>query len=99
MLDVETHARVVDALDALADVGPGPGRPLVDSIKGSSLVNLKELRVGSGRVLFVFDPWRSCILLVAGDKRNRWRQWYEEAVPLAEQRYEKYVTSREESER
>jgi hypothetical protein len=48
--------------------------------------------------LFVFDPWRSSVLLVAGDKRSRWSEWYEEAIPLAEQRYTDYVKSRAEEE-
>jgi hypothetical protein len=65
------HARVVQALDLLAEEGPGLGRPLVDTIHGSSLANLKELRPGTVRILFAFDPWRSSILLVAGDKAGR----------------------------
>jgi hypothetical protein len=46
-LDRETHARVVAAIDLLAEVGPGLGRPLVDTIQGSAIPNLKELRPGS----------------------------------------------------
>ncbi len=68
--DPDTARRIVAALDALAEVGPGLGRPLVDTIRGSSLTNLKELRVGTARILFVFDRWRSSILLVAGDKTD-----------------------------
>lgn len=34
-LDDATHARVVQAIDALAEGGPGLGRPLVDTIVGS----------------------------------------------------------------
>ncbi|MBT0770457.1 type II toxin-antitoxin system RelE/ParE family toxin [Kineosporia sp. J2-2] len=52
--DSDTHLRIVASLDALADVGPGLGRPLVDTIRGSSLANLKELRVGTARI----DPVR-----------------------------------------
>jgi hypothetical protein len=70
----------------------------VDTITASTIVNLKELRVGTSRILFVFDPWRSAILLVAGDKAHRWRTWYQEAIPLAEQRYERYLTERAEEE-
>jgi hypothetical protein len=44
-------------IDLLAELGPGLGRPLVDTIKGSSIMNLKVLRVGRARVLFVFVPW------------------------------------------
>jgi hypothetical protein len=89
---------VVQAVDALAENGPGLGRPLVDTIHGSSLANLKELRPGTIRILFVFDPWRSSILLVAGDKAGRWKSWYEAAIPLAEQRYEIYLKERTEKE-
>jgi hypothetical protein len=58
--------------------------------------HLKELRVGTVRVLFVFDPWRDCVLLVAGDKAKRWSVWYTEAIPAAEQRYEVYLKERSE---
>jgi len=37
--------------------------------------------------LFIFDPDRQAILLVAGDKAGRRSRWYEEAIPLAEHRY------------
>ncbi|TLF82728.1 type II toxin-antitoxin system RelE/ParE family toxin [Nocardia cyriacigeorgica] len=97
-LEPGAHARVVQALDALAQGGPGLGRPLVDTIAGSALKNLKELRPGTTRILFAFDPWRSSILLVAGDKRDRWSEWYEESIPLAERRYADYVKSRVEED-
>jgi hypothetical protein len=58
---------------------------LVDTIHGPTLANLKELRPGTVRILFAFDPWRSSILLVAGDKSGLWNVCYREAVPLAEQ--------------
>jgi Phage derived protein Gp49-like (DUF891) len=38
------------------------------------------------RPMFVFDPWRSSILLVVGDKAGRRSRWYAEAIPLAERR-------------
>ncbi len=93
-LDPLTHARVVEAIDLLAEAGPGLGRPLVDTIHGSALANLKELRPGTVRILFALDPWRASILLVAGDKAGRWQQWYTEVIPLAEQRYEIYLKER-----
>jgi hypothetical protein len=97
-LDPVTQARVVQAIDLLAEVGPALGRPLVDTIHHSTIANLKELRPGTARILFAFDPWRSSILLVAGDKSGRWNEWYVEAVPLAEQRYESYLKERAEEE-
>ena len=94
-LEASDRDRVAQAIDVLAEHGPGLGRPLVDSIRGSSVSNLKELRVGTVRILFAFDPWRACILLVAGDKTDRWRAWYREAIPVADQRYEAYLVERD----
>ncbi|GAA1199654.1 hypothetical protein GCM10009675_14400 [Prauserella alba] len=97
-LDDETHARVVQAIDALAAGGPGLGRPLVDTIAGSRRGNSKELRPGSVRILFAFDPWRASVLPVAGDKAGRWQAWYRDAIPLAEERYERYRRERQREE-
>ncbi|WP_285471645.1 type II toxin-antitoxin system RelE/ParE family toxin [Actinoplanes sp. NBRC 101535] len=97
-LDAAAHERVVQVLDLLAEVGPGLGRPLVDTIHGSTIASLKELRPGTVRILFAFDPWRCSILLVAGDKAGRWNEWYTEAIPLAEQRYEVYLKERSEED-
>jgi len=93
--DPGTADKVEEAIDELAEGGPQLGRPLVDRIHGSRLHNLKELRprVGQGRevrLLFVFDPAREAIILIAGDKTGRWNRWYTEAIPLAEERYAAY---------
>jgi hypothetical protein len=68
------------AIDMLAEAGPGLGRPLVDTLQGSSIGNLKELRPRSGRdlairVLFVFDP-----LVAGGAARRRQQGWRLDAV-------------------
>jgi len=86
------------ALQLLAEDGPALGRPWVDHIKGSQIKNLKELRFTSTdskhfRILFVFDPTRSAVLLVAGDKRGQWKRWYARAIRLAEQRYARYLSA------
>ena len=97
--DPATAALVEQAIDRLAVAGPGLGRPLVDTLEHSQLKNLKELRPGSRgrseiRILFIFDPVRQAILLVAGDKAGRWSRWYEEAIPLAEHRYADWLADR-----
>ncbi|MGI5190503.1 type II toxin-antitoxin system RelE/ParE family toxin [Promicromonospora sp. CA-289599] len=46
-------------------------------------------------MLFCFDPWRSAILLVAGDKAGQWNRWYREAIPRAERLYALYLDERE----
>jgi hypothetical protein len=102
-LGERTRMQIVDAIDRLADAGPALGRPLVDSISHSSIHNLKELRPGSAgrsevRILFLFDPWRSAILLTGGDKSGDWQGWYRRAIPHAEELYEEYVREREAEE-
>ncbi len=94
--DVETAELVGAAFDLLAQEGPSLGRPLVDSNVGSRIGNLKELRPASSsrseiRILFVFDPQRQAIVLVAGDKAGRWSRWYRENIPIAELRYDKWL--------
>jgi len=102
-LDERSHKLVVQAIDILADRGPALGRPMVDHVGHSAVQNLKELRPGSAgrsevRILFVFDPWRSAILLVAGDKAGNWQRWYRQAIPRAEQLLEIYLKERAEEE-
>ena len=84
------YQQVLAVLDALAVDGPALGRPFVDTIKGSRYPNMKELRPRGGalRMLFAFDPERQAVVLVAGDKSNRWTQWYRENVPIADDRFE-----------
>lgn len=94
--------KVEEALDEPAERGPQLGRPLVDRIHSSKIHNLKKLRprvAGSSqvRLLFVFDPSREAIILVAGDKAGQWNRWYAEAIPLAEERYAAYRRDQEES--
>jgi len=64
---------------------------VVDSIKGSRHSNMKELRAGTLRVLFAFDPSRTAVLLLGGDKRDRWQQWYREAIPEADDLLEEHL--------
>jgi hypothetical protein len=54
---------------------------------------MKELRPGSAgrseiRILFAFDPARTAVLLVAGDKAGDWRKWYDRNIPVADERYD-----------
>jgi hypothetical protein len=93
---VQVHEQVPGLLH-----DPGLDRAIesVDTITSSKVTNLKELRPGSRgrsevRILLVFDPWRSAILLVAGDKAGSWNNWYARMIPRAEQLYEIYLKER-----
>ena len=72
---------VTAAIDLLAASGPTVGRPIVDRVKGSV----------RHRILFIFDPERSAVLLVAGDKAGDWKGWYEDNIPVAEKRYDAWL--------
>lgn len=96
--DPDTYRSVNVAIDMLAEAGPGLGRPLVDTLAGSEINNLKELRPRSGRevairVLFVFDPWSQAVLLVVGNKARDWAGWYKAAIPVAEAAYASWVAA------
>lgn len=51
---------------------------------------MKELRPRGEtiRVLVAFDPCRSAMLLLGGDKRDRWSEWYAEMIPVADHLYD-----------
>lgn len=99
--DLGSATQVAQAVAALREEGPTLGRPLVDRIKGSGLHHLKELRPGSRgrseiRIIFAFDPTRSALLLLGGDKAGSWERWYRDNIPLAEQLYIAYTVEEEE---
>jgi hypothetical protein len=55
---------------------------------------MRELRVQHGgrplRVLYAFDPRRTAILLLGGDKTGS-RRWYEQNVPRADALYGRHL--------
>jgi hypothetical protein len=68
--------------------------PYSSGINGSKHAHMRELRVQSGgrplRVFYAFDPRRSAILLIGGDKTGDDR-FYERMVPIADQLYDVYI--------
>ena len=81
------------AVEALEDRGPALGRPFVDQIKTSRHQNMKELRPRGGnlRVMFAFDPRRTGILLIGGDKTGEWESWYRQMVPIADDLLDQHI--------
>lgn len=71
----------------LEEKGPHLGRPQADTLEGSKLSNLKELRVlykgDPYRILYAFDPKREAALLVGGNKAGD-KKWYKKMIPQAE---------------
>lgn len=57
---------------------------------------MKELRTGTIRVLFIFDPRSNAVLLLGGDKRGDWTGWYEVNIPRADDLYDTYLNDMKE---
>jgi DNA-binding XRE family transcriptional regulator len=96
--DRGTLIQIGQAITALAEEGPGLGRPLVVTVPGSSLPNLRELRPGSRgsaevRLLFIVDPYRHAVFLVAGDKPGKRPERSQPAIRQAEEAYRDYLSS------
>jgi hypothetical protein len=90
-----TEQTAVDAsVRLLVRLGPQLARPHVDTVKGSRHSNMKELRTQcQGRPLrsfFAFDPRRSAILLIGGDKTGD-NRFYERMIPLADHLYDQHL--------
>lgn len=92
-LTAKDQERIDPGVLLLQEHGPALGRPWVDTIKTSRHANMKELRSRGGhiRILFAFDPRRAAILLIGGDKRDRWTDWYRQMAPLADDLYDDHL--------
>lgn len=82
----------------LKEHGPQLPRPYADTLEGSNISNLKELRVQSQgkplRAFFAFDPKRQGIVLCAGDKTGD-KRFYKRMIPIAESEYQKHLETLE----
>ncbi len=94
-LTIDEQGSIDQAVDALVRQGPALGRPWADTIKTSRHSHMKELRPRRGhlRVLFAFDPRRTAILLIGGDKTGHWETWYVHMVPVADRLYDQHLTT------
>ena len=79
----------------LIEQGPRLPFPYSSGINGSRHTHMRELRVQSGgrplRVFYAFDPRRTAILLIGGDKTGDDR-FYERMVPIADTLYDTYLS-------
>ncbi len=90
-MSVDEQLHLAASVELLEEYGPGLGRPAVDTIASSRHANMKELRAGTTRTLFAFDPLRNAILLLGGDKSGKWNDWYKTAVPDADDLYDAHL--------
>ena len=93
-LSLGQQAAVEAIVQILEQRGPHVPRPYADTLKGSRHSNMKELRIQhQGRPLrafFAFDPRRSAILLIGGDKTGD-KRFYDRMVPIADDLFDVYL--------
>lgn len=93
---------IVDAVDYVAENGPASRRPLLAEVAlepdyrefvplfGHRLHEIRPLST-TVRILCIFGPDRTLVLLYAGDKEGDWNRWYRRAIPEAARLYEVYL--------
>jgi len=93
-LSEDEQESVAASVEVLRRLGPNLPRPHADVLKGSKHSNMKELRTQHQgrplRTLFAFDPRRTAILLIGGDKTGDGR-FYERVIPLADRLYDEHL--------
>ena len=89
-VSVDASVRLLEAR------GPNLGYPHSSGVALSRHSRMRELRIQHRgrpyRVLYAFDPRRTAILLVGGDKTGDDR-WYEVFVPRADRLYDEHLTA------
>jgi hypothetical protein len=80
----------------LESLGPVMRRPYSGEIHGSAFdPRMKELLCDIGpahlRVLYIFNPLQTAILLLGGDKTGLWDRWYEESIANADGLYRVHI--------
>jgi hypothetical protein len=95
-LDEKLQDELLAHAKLLAEFGPNLGRPTVDTLKGTSNANMKEMRFNwmgvVWRVAFAIDPQRQAVLLVGGDKSGAdQKRFYKRLISVADNRYSQHL--------
>jgi hypothetical protein len=76
------------------EVGPALGFPHSTKVTTSRYPQIRELRTQSAgrplRTLYAFNPLRTAVLLIGGDKTGDDR-WYEKFVPVADRLFREHL--------
>lgn len=93
-LDGRTQDSVAAVVGLLERLGPELPFPYSSKVTQSRHSNMRELRIQHRgrplRTLYAFDPRRTAILLLGGDKTGGDR-WYDRLVPQADKLYDKHL--------
>ena len=87
--DDKSKESILTVVFLLQEFGPQLKRPYSDTLKGSKIKNLKELRIRTAqnvfRILYYFDAKQNALLLVGGDKKGKnQKDFYKKLIKKAE---------------
>jgi hypothetical protein len=95
-LDEGTQIAIDASVRLLETKGPQLPFPHSSDMRGSRFGQMRELRIQHKgepyRILYAFDPRRTAILLIGGNKGGNDR-WYREYVPQADRLYEEHLAT------
>ena len=87
--------KITAVVDMLEVAGPRLGFPQSSDVRKTKMRHMRELRIQIKgepyRVLYAFDPRRTAILLLGGNKARIGDRWYEENIPRAERLYREHL--------
>jgi hypothetical protein len=93
-LNEEEQKRVSFSVNLLKDVGPALSFPHSRPIQRSKHTKMRELRSQYEgrpyRTFYAFDPRRTAILLIGGDKTGN-NRFYDTMIPRADKIYDQYL--------
>jgi len=93
-LSEEEQDSIAVSVGLLNERGPNLPSPHSSAITTSKHSHMRELRIQHEghpyRVLYAFDPLRSALLLIGGNKTGD-NRWYEVFVPLADRLYDEHL--------
>lgn len=93
-LSEQEQENIAAVVMLLEEYGPTLPFPYSSRIGSSKHNHMRELRIQHAgkpyRVLYAFDPRRTAVLLIGGDKTGKDR-WYDEIIPIADALYDHHI--------
>ncbi|KTB79726.1 type II toxin-antitoxin system RelE/ParE family toxin [Pseudomonas syringae] len=94
--DIDSHVRLLE------ERGPHLEYPFSSGLHGTRHSHMRELRVQSAakpiRIFYAFDPTRTAILLIGGDKTGD-KRFYERMLAVADRLYDDHLAAQQNENR
>jgi hypothetical protein len=93
-LSEHEHIDLTACIGLLEEQGPNLKFPHSSGINGSGHSHMRELRIQHAgepyRILYAFDPRRTAILLIGGNKTGK-DNWYKKYILIADKLYQEHI--------